>query len=180
MNKVQTDNSYFDAKVKLRIDHLPNKKSLNVLDLFGGDGLIWNEIIKQTGKNISVLRMDVKSDKPGVYLKGDNTKFLKLMDLKQFDIIDVDAYGVPFKQLKIIFQKKYKGLIFITYIQSVFGRLPKQMLFELNYTERMIQKIPTMFNRDGIEKLKNWMSLYSIKKCKRISFQNKHYLVINY
>lgn len=106
MNRAQTDNSYFDAKIKLRIDHLPNKKFLSVLDLFGGDGLIWNEIIKQSGKDITVLRMDIKLDKPGVYLKGDNLKFLKVMDLNQFDIIDVDAYGVPYAQLKEIFRKK--------------------------------------------------------------------------
>lgn len=180
MNKVQTDNSYFEAKVKLRIDNLPKKKSLNVLDLFGGDGLIWNEIKERTGKQITVIRMDLKSDKPGVYLKGDNIKFLMGMDLKPFDVIDVDAYGVLYKQLQEIFRKNYKGIIFITYIQSVFGRLPKKMLNELNYSDRMIDKIPTLFNRDGIEKLKNWLSIYGIKKCKRISFQNKHYLVINY
>ena len=175
-----TDNSHFELKVKLRLEHLPDADPVNVLDLFSGDGLLWTEVIKRTKKNINTLKIDIKPGKKGIDLKGDNLKFLNSLDLNDFDCIDVDAYGVPYKQLKEILTRNYKGIIFITYIQSVFGKLPKKMLMDLNYTAAMIRKVPTLFDRNGLVKLNNWLSLYDIKKVKRFSIERKHYLVINY
>jgi hypothetical protein len=94
-------------------------------------------------------------------------------------VIDADAYGVPYKQLKEIFKKKFKGILFVTYIQSMYGKLPSAMLYELGYTKTMLQKIPTIFNTNGIEKFKAWLSLYGIKNILRISYNRKHYLAIN-
>ncbi len=180
MNKAATDNSHFELKVKLRLDHLPDMDPVNVLDLFSGDGLIWTEVKQRVSKQINTLRIDIKPDKKGLYLKGDNLKFLQSLNLDEFDCIDVDAYGVPYKQLKEILSRNYKGIIFITYIQSVFGKLPKKMLMDLNYTAEMIRKVPTLFDRNGLLKLNNWLSLYGIKKVKRFSIERKHYSVINY
>jgi len=180
MNKVQTDNSYLEAKIKLRIENLPSLKSLYVLDAFGGDGLIWNEIRKRTDKNITVLRMDKKRNKKGVYLKGENIKFIKSMNLNQFDCIDLDAYGVPFVHLKHIFNTGYNKPIFVTFIQSVMGRLPQKMLYEIGYTPNMVRKIPSLFCKNGIDKFKNWLAIKGINKIKIISFDRKHYLIINY
>jgi len=179
MSKVQTDNSYLEAKIKLRIENIPAKESLKILDLYGGDGHIWNTIKERTKINITLLRIDKKKDKKGIYLKGDNLKFLMGFDLDAYDVIDIDAYGIPYEQLKYILNSNYKGIIFITYIQSMFGGLQKKMLRELNYTDAMIKKIPTLFNTDGLGKLKQWLALYGITKIKRISFEKKHYLAIN-
>ena len=154
-------------------------QSINILDLYGGEGKIWSEIKIRTGWNMNVLRMDLKPDRTGVYLKGDNLKFLSKINLNDFHVIDCDAYGVPYKQVKQIFQKNFKGIIFITYIQSMFGKLPTAMLNELGYTKTMIQKIPTLFNINGIEKFKAWLSLYGITVINIISFNRKHYLSIN-
>ena len=180
MENTGTDNSHFELKVKLRQDHLPDADPVNVLDLFSGDGLIWTEVKQRVNKQINTLRIDIKGDKKGLYLKGDNLKFLHSLDLNDFDCIDVDAYDVPYKQLKEILTRNYKGIIFITYIQSVFGKLPKKMLMDLNYTEKMIRKVPTLFDRNGLVKLNAWLSLYGIKKVKRYSIERKHCLVINY
>lgn len=180
MNKVATDNSHFNLKVKLRLENLPAPDQINVLDLFSGEGLLWTEIKNQSKKQITTLRIDVKTNIKGLYLKGDNLKFFNSLDLNDFHCIDVDAYGVPYKQLKEILTRNYKGIIFITYIQSVFGKLPKKMLMDLNYTERMINKAPTLFDKNGLQKLNDWLSLYDIKKIKRYSIGRKHYSVINY
>ena len=128
MNSVQTDSSFFETKVKLRIDNLP-AGDCNVLDCYAGTGLIWRTIKERTKRRINVLGMDLKKLQ-GIYLQGDNLKFLASMDISRFNIIDLDAYGVPYSQLEIIFSRKLQAetIIFVTFIQSIYGRLPHRML----------------------------------------------------
>jgi hypothetical protein len=164
MSNVQTDNSFFEDKVALRLNHLPTKKSIKVLDIFGGDANIWDKIKKVSDKKIEHIRIDMKSDKSGAYLLGDNTKFLKAMDLSSFDIIDVDAYGIPFTQLEIIFNSNINPVIFITYVQTVYGILPLKMLYKIGYSKTMVKKCPSLFSRNGYKKLLAYLSLYGYKK----------------
>lgn len=180
MNNVQTDNSYFEEKVSLRLNNLPAGEC-RVLDCFGGDGRIWLQIQKRARKKrISVLRIEKKKDKNGIYLEGDNRKFLKSIDLERFNVIDLDAYGVPYEQLRIIFEHKHitPKVIFITFIQSLYGGLPTGMLAEIGYPEKMIKKCPALFNKKGIEKLKQYLAKKGIQKIKRFSdsSERKNYL----
>ena len=46
-------------------------------------------------------------------------------------------------------EQKYKGVVFATMIQSIYGQLPIDMLKELGFTETMIRKIPTLFGKRG-------------------------------
>src|SRR3954465_4124097 len=96
----QTDNSYLEGKVQDRLASLQHitKDTVTVLEAFGGDGIIWSLVKERTDKKISVLRIDKKQNKRGIYLKGDNLKFLKSIDISGFDIIDLDAYGSPYNQ----------------------------------------------------------------------------------
>lgn len=137
---------------------------------------IWKEIKKKSNRNINVVGIDRISY--GSTLKGDNVKYLKGMNLDKYDIIDLDAYGVPFRQLEIIFKKKYKGILFITFVQSIFGRLPVRMLEKIGYTRNMIKKCPTLFNRNGIEKFKQYLAINGIKRIIIINKNNKKYLYI--
>lgn len=167
--QIQTDNSHLLAKVNLRIDslsHIP-KPVINVLDAFGGDGLVWNEVKNRVkDKTINVLRIDKKTNKKGMYLKGDNIKFLKnpTFDLSIFDIMDFDAYGSPFNQLEIIFKRKYIGLVHCTYIQSGMGNLNTKMLEKLGYTDRMIKKAPTLFTRQPFKKMLSYLSMNGVRE----------------
>jgi hypothetical protein len=164
MNRVRTDHSFFEEKVRLRIDGLSNGEPLKVLDLFSGNGLIWEEIQRRTGREIQALRIDKERGKRGAYLVGDNLKFD--LDYGAFDILDVDAYGVPFRQLERIFAQSSKPKrIFITFIQSQWGTLPRKMLNALGYTDRMTKKVPTLFNRAGQEKFLRYLALRGVEKC---------------
>ena len=58
MSRVLTDHSYFEEKVRIRLDGLPVKNPVKVLDMFSGNGLIWSEIEKRTGREILILRID--------------------------------------------------------------------------------------------------------------------------
>jgi len=175
LKKVQTDNSFLSEKIKLRIENLPNKKRIRVLNAYNGDNAIWS-YIQDIKKNISVIGIDIKKDKKKSLI-GDNIKFLMTMDLSKFDIIDLDAYGCPIDQLEILFERRYNGIIFVTFIQSGMGNLPKKMLNRLGYTNKMIEKIPTIFSRNGFEKMKNYLSTYCVNYITCYNKNRKHYFV---
>lgn len=174
--RIKTDNSYLSSKINLRINHLPDKQNIKVLDCFAGKSRIWKEIKRKSNKDINVIGIDRISY--GSTLKGDNIKYLKGMNLNKYDIIDLDAYGIPFRQLEIVFRKKYRGILFITFVQSIFGRLPIRMLEKIGYTRNMIKKCPTLFNRNGIEKFKQYLAVNGIEKIAIINKNNKKYLYI--
>lgn len=161
----KTDNSYFEEKVKLRVAGLPATSPVKVLDMFSGNGTIWQEIKRRTRREILVLRIDRERGKRGAYLVGDNLKFN--LDYNQFDILDVDAYGVPFRQLERIFSARFTHpvRVFITFIQSQWGSLPRKMLTALGYTPAMIKKCPTLFYRAGQEKFLQYLALKGVRKC---------------
>jgi len=177
---MKTDNSHFEAKIKLRIDHLPQKKDIIVLDCYAGTGRIWNWIKKECpGKNIKVLAIEKEQGKNKLALVGDNLKYLSTIDLSKFDIIDLDAYGIPFDQIEILYTRGYHGIVFVTAIQSMMGALPKKMLLRLGYTEKMIEKIPSIFNKNGIGKLKNILYLYGCQYISGYFIDRKNYFMFN-
>lgn len=177
---MKIDNSYLNEKVKLRIDSLPNKDEIFVLEAFAGEGKIWNKVIKQTDKQIKILKIEMEHNKTKMfYLQGDNRKYLKTLDLSKFDIIDLDAYGIPFEQLEIVFKSDFKGIVHVTAIQSGMGILPKKLLYKLGYTKEMIKKIKSIFNRNGLGKLKNYLYLCGIKEVVGYFINRKNYFYFN-
>ena len=166
MSKVQTDNDekYYPLKIKIRLQSIDKIKNPVVLDCFSGDGTLWKNIKNLSDKEIKVLRIETKQKAKGVYLKGDNKKFLKTIDLKAFDIIDLDAYGIPCDQLDILFKRNYKGIVIVTAIQSMLGQLPVKMLKEVGYSKEMIKKCPTLFSKKGKEILKQWLAFKGVKE----------------
>lgn len=161
----KTDNSYFEEKVKLRIDNLPDRNPIRVLDMYSGTGSIWDHIKAHTDKNIEVLAIEKRDIKGRIYLHGDNSKYR--LDYDYFDVIDLDAYGVPFEQLEDVFARcRAKMIIHVTYIQSQYGRLPVKMLEAIGYTRPMVKKIPTLFNKDGQKKFLNYLAVRGVKNIK--------------
>lgn len=178
MSKHQTDNdpTGFYMKVNLRLSSISGMQDINILDAFAGKGRVWKEVQKSHPGKIDVTQIDTRIDKEGAYLKGDNSKFISSIDLHQFDLIDLDAYGIPFKQLELIFKSKFKGIVHCTFIQSGMGMLPKKMLEQVGYSKRMVEKIPTLFSKKGIEILYKYLSINNIERLYLLSLGRKHYL----
>lgn len=175
---IKTNNSYLKEKLAIRFLNLPQKK-LKVLDAFAGEQIIWRWIIKYHKYNIDYFPID-NIDYEIFGIKGDNIEYLLSLDLNKFDVIDLDCYGIPFKQLEIIFQKKYSGIIFITFIQSIYGGLPHGMLKEIGYKSEMFEKIPAIFNKKGFNKFKEYLAKNGIKEIEYVNpSRNKHYCKIN-
>lgn len=164
MSRRQTDSSHFAAKVKLRLANLPEGQCLRVLDCFCGNGTVWREVARLSGRQIKVIGIDKKRDCRGVYLVGDTRKFLPALDLARFDIIDIDAYGIAGDLMCDILPLCNKQIIFVTAIQVAFGALPRTFLARLGYTATMIGAIPSLFNRRGREKILGFLSTFGISR----------------
>lgn len=100
-----TDNSFLGDKVALRLRHIPIKRILTVLDCYHGIGTIWKNVQEKYSGKISIVKIDKIKKDESFQLVGDNIKYLNGMDLSRFDVVDLDAYGIPFEQLKSIFKK---------------------------------------------------------------------------
>lgn len=174
MNNLQIDNSYFADKVLLRFKNLPHKKTITVLDCFYGNGKIWDKVkLLSKDKDIKILPIEIKNI--------NNKKFLKGIKLSEYNVIDLDSYGCPFEQLEIIFKYakenlQYHPFIFMTFIQVMQGGLPYNLLFELGYTKEMIKKAPMIFNRNGFEKMKNYLANSGVVKIRYRMNSRKHYI----
>ncbi len=175
MSNLQTDNSHFSAKVKLREIAITNLTNCNVLDLFSGDGLLWREVkAKHPDKQIQVLSID-KKNKEYLYLKGDNRKYLKSLNLNNFQVVDMDAYGVPFDQLDYVLNSSFRGIIIVTFINSIYGRLPHKLMFHLGITIRMLNKCQTLFYRNPEEKLFGYLKEKGINSITGYFLDRKKY-----
>lgn len=179
----KTFNSYLADKVWLRARNIP-KGEVNVLDCFAGKGTIWRAVQLVTGREINVLPIDTTNSDGFFYLPGDNRSFLSIIDLSRFNVVDLDAYGIPYDQLKILFDRKYKGLVFVTFIQTGWGGMPWGLLTDLGFTRAMIEKIPTLFAQRasgiGWGFFKEWMAGHGVKSIRVRSgaagHSHRHYL----
>lgn len=124
MSAAGNDNSHFEEKVRLRMEAVERicKKSVRVLDMFAGKGLLWKEVQKRTDKKIVILSIEKERGKNKRALTGDNVKFLSSLSPCDFDIIDIDAYGIPAKQ--IMWAAKGSAIVIVTAILSVYGNTP--------------------------------------------------------
>jgi tRNA G26 N,N-dimethylase Trm1 len=129
-------------------------------------------------RKIKILGIDKKEYKGEFSLLGDNIKYLKRMDLSEYTIIDLDTYGTPVKQIEAIIQNgTYRNnvIIFFTFIQTLFGGLPHIMLEKIGYSKKMVKKCPSLFNRNGFEKFKQYISKYGVTEIEYVNYNNKYY-----
>lgn len=97
------------------------------------------------------------------------------MDLRTFDVIDLDAYGSPFNQLQIIFKRAFKGIVHCTFIQSGMGRVNHELLVAIGYSKKMIMKTPTLFSKKGFEKMAQYLVVNGINKIQAVNLDLKNY-----
>ncbi len=174
----KTNNSYLGNKIDLRLNHLP-KGDLSVLDCYGGAGLIWRAIMGETKRRIRYVAIDESDYSVGFYLPGNNLAYLQSLDLGRFNVIDLDAYGVPFEQLEILFQRGYTGRVFVTFIQIVVGAVPYRMLTSVGFSTEMIRKTPALFFKRGWEYFLEYLAQKGVRTVTHRSHARKHYLVFD-
>lgn len=175
MSNQQTDNSRIAEKILIREAFLPDKDILTVLDVYCGKGVIWNTLAaRNKNKKFRVIGLDKKNVEDRIYLKGDNVKYLAAMDLNRFDIIDLDAYRIPYEPLLQIFQKTLTRPIeiFCTVIFGQFGGIHSGLLEEIGYTKKMVKKCPALFMRKGLISVMEWLAIRGVPKVDVMSLKN--------
>ena len=173
MSSHKTNNSFLKTKIYIRLKAIEDNKKYLILNCFNGRNEIWGNI---KNKNITVHGLDILDYKNTVALIGNNIKTLPNLNLEKYNIIDLDAYGVPDKQLDIIIDKCISGtIVFYTFIQSVLGRLPDNILLKNGYSKLMIDKCTSLFSKAGFDKFKNYLSTFGVTKTEYINHGRKYY-----
>lgn len=153
MSKVvikKQDNSNFADKIALRLQECVriSSTSLRVLDCFHGSGKIWSAVSALYPGQIELVGIEKERGKSQfTVLEGDNMKFLPVIDLSNFDLIDLDAYGSVSKQLfSVLKNPTFNGCpVFITEITTFFGTIPSSAT-KLNGVHHLYKKNKTVFN----------------------------------
>lgn len=149
-----------------------------MLDCYSGKGLIWAAVKKLAGRDVKTLPIDQRADKFDFHLHGNNLEYLQTIDLSRFNVIDLDAYGVPFDQIECLVRRKYRGLVFVTMIQSVMGQLPHGMLQKIGFTKAQLEKAPTLFGKRGWQYFLEYLAAVGVNKIAHRSHSRKHYLAM--
>jgi len=179
MAQTKVNNSFLKDKIALRMNHLP-AGDLRVLDCFSGSGLIWQAIIKACPeRSIKVLPIDERDYDGAFRLPGDNRRYLQELDLSRFNVIDLDAYGVPVDQVNTVIDRGFAGVVFVTFIQSLYGIMPYNVFTPIGFSETQVKKCPTLFSERGWQYFREYLAARGVTRITHRSYGRKHYLAFN-
>jgi len=174
----KTDNSHLREKIELRKLAIESIENPKILECYAGEGTLWQKVQEETGRTLDILRIEKEKYKcPLPHLVGDNLKYLNTLDLDKFDIIDLDTYGIPAKQIQVISESGFIGILLITCCLTYKGTIPRFILNRLGYTKEMIKKIPTLFSINGLQKFSKWLYYNRIKRIEGYFFYRKIYII---
>ena len=176
----KTQSSFLGDKVALRVGHLPDKWQINVLDAYAGTGVIWKAVNRQWEKRergkITVLPIDHNPYMGTFHVPGDNLAIMRKLDLDKFQVIDLDAYGIPYAQIRLLFDRQYRGVVYVTFIQSMYGAMPVGLLREVGFSDDILKKAYQFCGKRGFEYFLQWLALRGVKRVWHRGQGRKHYL----
>lgn len=158
MRSIKTDNSHLREKIHLRLSCIPEGE-IRVLDAFGGKGVIWANI-SRTRNILLYTAIEKEAGKNPGALRGDNVKLLPVLDLSPYNVIDLDAYGMPIKQIEAVLNNRTIAsgtVIFATCITSKRGGFPYDLATYINVTPKMINKCRTLFVKHQKDAIKSML-----------------------
>lgn len=164
--QVLTENSHLATKLRVRKEALARigKRDIHVLDAFAGEGVVWARMKRDLPDlNITVLGIEKRKYLNPATIMGDNRKVMRGLDLTQFDLIDLDAFGCPWEQLAICADRAPNVPIVATHIIVTLGPVPKPLLtvagIPAEWADR--RKVPhALFNRWRWEWWENYCAIH--------------------
>ena len=138
----KTDNANLSHKIFLRKQAIKDLEEVNVLDLFAGENRIWDNI-----PHNKYFGVEIEKNK-GRNLNADNRRIIPVLDLSKYNVIDIDSYGFPIQQLKLIFENKtlQKGTVIIyTAIGNAMSALNKDIIVTFGLSQ-IYKKCKTLLN----------------------------------
>jgi len=117
------------AKAALRAACLPDKDAVRVLDAYAGEHDLWDLVADvRPDVNLSVLHVESRRGVHRANLVLDNERALASLDLGSFDLIDLDAWGVPAAQMHAVAQSDFAGPVTWTAILVGMGAVPSAVI----------------------------------------------------
>ena len=147
LHLTKTDNANIESKINLRRLATAKLNELRVLDLFAGENKLWASFKK--ARYFGVEKVKGK----GKNLNTDNIRVIQSLDLSEFNVIDVDSYGIPANQIYELYQNDtlQKGTIIIyTCITNKMSWLNKR-IFEMFNLHNIYAKSKTMINGYAVD-----------------------------
>ena len=164
---MKNDNSHIwrKALVRLKAIEETGKDSIKVLDCFAGKGKTWDLVCKNTDKKIDIVRIEKEQGKGKAALRGECERYLKKIDLSEFDIVDLDAYGSPIDHLEILFERKFSGIVCVTAIIINMSRGGDRLLEKIGIPAWFSRSIPkSIFNLSYREIVEQYLARRGVKK----------------
>ncbi len=143
VHSTSTDNTGLKNKIKLRKECTQGLDTVRVLDLFAGENKIWKNIRTDRYYGIEMEKHKGKN------LHANNLKVIPSLNLSEFNVIDCDAYGIPFQQIEALYKNGtlQKGTIIIyTAISNAFSSVNKKCLEEYGL-KKMYDKNKVLINK---------------------------------
>lgn len=107
---------------------------------------MWGTLKAEGLCDIDLTRIEVKKSAKGVYLQGENLKFMAGMDLAAFDVIDLDAYGAPIDQLDMVMASPFRGWVVVTYITNILGGRNRKLFQAFGMDDRIVKTVPSVLS----------------------------------
>jgi hypothetical protein len=143
----QLDNSAIDLKIEMRNRYLsPNAR---VLDCFCGKGRIYQAVYQ--GKVQFYRGVDNQKIHSLVLCTVmDNIKYLASMDISEFNVFDLDAYGSPWKQMYLILKRSSQKEIMMFITDGLVMNLKRNN--HVTNLVSMTENIPKWLNIPGVNR----------------------------
>lgn len=167
---IKTHSSHFADKLNLRVEALEGMDTPNVLDAFSANGDLWRNVAK--AHPCLVTRIEKEKGRKGIYLKGDNVKWMAAMDLTKFDVIDLDAYGSPLLNIEEVFKQRFKGTVIVTWIFGMAGT-NRQIYEAIGISEQMVAMAPTMFADLSMDAVFSYLEKKGIQRLRMVKDTEK-------
>ena len=106
MAKSKTNNNVnaHKAKVQIRRNVMAAIGIVSVFDAFAGDGGMWRGVWCEARRYVG-CDLEWYRDARLAYV-ADNRRVLRAIDLREFNVIDLDAYGSPWEQALIVADRR--------------------------------------------------------------------------
>lgn len=122
-------NSFLKEKISVRLQAIEGMKEVKVLDCFHAEGELWNNVrrFKRIDNLLGIEKnKHLKSIDKTIY--GNNLNVMREINLDDFNVIDLDAYGSPLEQMEVVFTRCNEPKVVIyTFCYNGLSGVPKIM-----------------------------------------------------
>ena len=102
-NGVKTNNAKTNAKTEIRLSVLSEIENPKVLEVFCGAGEMYKNVWHNSEKYTGIDKVKYFDERHTIC--GDAEKAVRLIDVNDYNIFDIDAYGSPYEILDYIVDK---------------------------------------------------------------------------